>query len=435
MLFDFVAIDFETANNNFNSACSLGIAAVKNNEICKKDYFLIHPPTLDFNKKNISINGITPKDIENSPLFPDIWNDIHTYFDDNIIIAHNAVFDMSVLKNCLLEYDISMPNFNYICSIPISTKLCRGKGIGKSLEDRAKYFGVDLGHHHNSLDDAAACANLVIECIKRAHKKNLESFCHTHTSLPIKTFKDLNPQKSFIKNTKNSFTNNKFNTVKISEIKPDNNNIIDTSNPFYNKNVVFTGELESLGRKEAMQKVVNLGSTLKSGVSKKTDYLIVGNQDKSLVGGDGMSSKEGKAAELNGNESSIKILNESEFLELIKTPNNENNFDDSNEVVDLNSTIIFNTLDDKINKLKEWKLLSRTAADLKDIYYKNKNETYKCDIIGYLTKKTNLNCLSEFYETIVIKVNDKIIKIAPAYLLDMQKKDFSLSYNSVQSIG
>ncbi|WP_406540886.1 exonuclease domain-containing protein [Clostridium ljungdahlii] len=199
MLFDFVAIDFETANNNFNSACSLGIAAVKNNKICKKDYFLIHPPTLDFNKKNISINGITPKDIENSPLFPDIWNDIHTYFDDNIIIAHNAVFDMSVLKNCLLEYDISMPNFNYICSIPISTKLCGGKGIGKSLEDRAKYFGVDLGHHHNSLDDAAACANLVIECIKRAHKKNLESFCHTYTSLPIKTFKDLNPQKVLLR--------------------------------------------------------------------------------------------------------------------------------------------------------------------------------------------------------------------------------------------
>ncbi|WP_406540887.1 BRCT domain-containing protein [Clostridium ljungdahlii] len=198
--------------------------------------------------------------------------------------------------------------------------------------------------------------------------------------------------------------------------------------------MVFTGELKSLGRKEAMQKVVNLGGTLKSGVSKKTDYLIVGNQDKSLVGENGISSKEEKAAELNENGSSIKILNESEFLELIKTPNKENSFDDSNEVVDLNSTIIFNTLDDKINKLREWKLLSRTAADLKDIYYKNKNETYKCDIIGYSTKKTNLNCLSQFYETIVIKVNDKIIRIAPAYLLDMQKKDFYLSYNSVQPI-
>ncbi|MEY8000686.1 exonuclease domain-containing protein [Clostridium sp. Mt-5] len=268
MSFDFVAIDFETSNNEYSSACSIGIAAVKNNEICKKEYFLIHPPTLDFDKKNISINGITPKDVKDSPLFPEVWNNISTYFDENIIVAHNAAFDMSVLKNCLLQYKIPMPNFKYICSIPISTRLCRGKGIGKSLKERAEYFGIELGHHHNSLYDAIACAHLVIECIKRAHRKTLESFCHTYISLPIKSFKDLHPKKEFAKRIKNDSLANKFNRIKISDIKPDCE-YIDTSNPFYNKNVVFTGDLETLGRKEAMQKVVNLGGILKSGVSKK----------------------------------------------------------------------------------------------------------------------------------------------------------------------
>ncbi|QCH27957.1 exonuclease domain-containing protein [Clostridium tyrobutyricum] len=427
MSFDFVAIDFETANNNYSSACSLGIVGVKNNEIYKKDYFLIHPPTLDFSEKNISINGITPKDIENAPLFPEIWNNINSYFDDNILIAHNAAFDMSVLKNCLSEYDLSMPDFNYICSIPISTRLCRGKGIGKSLEDRANYFGIDLGHHHNSLDDAMACANLVIECIKRAHRKTLESFCHTYVSLPIKNFADLHPRKELMgKSNKSTFAEHRFNTVKVSEIKSTNDNI-DPSNPFYNKSVVFTGDLECLSRKEAMQKIADWGGILKSSVSKKTDYLIIGIQDKSLVGDDGMSNKEEKAYILNEKGYSIKILNETEFLNLINIDK-----DTKNNALDLDSIITFNNLDDRMDKLKEWKLLSPKAEEEKDIYYKNKDITYKCEIIGYLNKKTNSNCIDRFYETVVIKFDNDIIKISPAFLLEMQKKDFSSSYNNLQ---
>lgn len=92
---------------------------------------------------------------------------------------------------------------------------------------------------------------------------------------------------------------------------------------------------------------------------------------------------------------------------------------------DLNSMIIFNNINEKIDKLKEWKLLSPKAKELKDIYYKSQTETYKCEILGYFKKKTNAGCLNSFYETAVIKANDNIINIAPAYLLEMQKKDFS----------
>ncbi|MCC9295628.1 3'-5' exoribonuclease [Clostridium sp. WLY-B-L2] len=422
MSFDFVAIDFETSNNKYTSACSIGIAAVKNNEICKKEYFLIHPPTLEFSRKNISINGITPEDVENSPLFPDIWNNISTYFKDNLMVAHNAAFDMSVLKNCLTLYKIPMPDFKYVCSIPISTRLCRGKKIGKSLEDRARYFDIDLGHHHNSLDDAITCANLVIECVKRSHRKSLESFCNTYTSVPVKNFKDLHPKIELFKKRSPIF-HNKFNTVKISEIKPECDSI-DTSNPFYNKTVVFTGDLENLNRRDAMQEVVNLGGILKSGVSKKTDYLVVGIQDKSLVDNSGMSSKEQKAAELKDQGYDIKTIYEDEFLDMSKYKTNRENIDISKKVLDLESLIVFNNLNDKIEKLKEWKLLSPSANDLKDIYYKKKSNIYNADILGYISKTTNPKCISQSYETIVLKVEDKIIKIAPAYLLEMQKKDF-----------
>lgn len=423
MSFDFVAIDFETSNNKYTSACSIGIAAVENNEICKSEYFLIHPPTLNFSKKNISINGITPEDVKNSPLFPIIWEKISNYFNgDNLLVAHNAAFDMSVLKNCLSWYKIPMPNFKYVCSIPISTRLCRGKRIGRSLEERAKYFGIDLGHHHNSLDDALTCANLVIECVKRSQRKSLESFCNTYTSVPIKDFRDLHPKIELFKKSSSNFKN-KFNAVKISEIKPDSGSI-DTSNPFYKKAVVFTGNLENLSRKDAMQKVVNLGGILKSSVSKKTDYLIAGIQDKYLVGGSGVSSKEQKAAELKDQGYNIKIIHEDEFLDLIKYRIREESTDISKKISDLESIIVFNNLNEKMEKLKGWKLLSPSASSLKDIYYKNKDKAYSAEILGYLSKATNPKCINQSYETIVLKVKDKIIRIAPAYLLEMQKRDF-----------
>lgn len=309
---DFVAIDFETANDNYDSACSIGIAAVQDKKIVETQYYLIQPPSLDFNEINIEINGIRPEDVKDAPPFPEIWNKIMHYFSDNIIIAHNAVFDMSVLKNCLTEYNLPIPNFDYLCSIPISTCACRGENVGRSLEERTKYFGISIGNHHNSLDDAVACANLVIESINRVHRKSFESFCNTYTNLPIKHFSDLNPKKGFMNNGKKSFER-----IAIHEIVATKSDF-DKSNIFYGKNVVFTGELKSMERKEAMQKVVNLGAILKSGVSSKTDYLVVGVQDKSLVGDDGMSTKEKNAYKLIKEKGcNIKIINEDEFLTLI----------------------------------------------------------------------------------------------------------------------
>jgi DNA polymerase III subunit epsilon len=92
---------------------------------------------------------------------------------------------------------------------------------------------------------------------------------------------------------------------------------INTKNPFFGRNVVFTGELRSLGRKEALQQVVNLGGSIKSGVSRKSNYLVVGIQDKVLVGKEGLSTKEKKAYELLDKGKDIKIVNEEEFIKLL----------------------------------------------------------------------------------------------------------------------
>src|SRR5690606_26816687 len=136
MKMDFITIDFEIANNQLDSACSMGLVFVQNNKIIDQKYFLIQPPTLVIDPDFSKIHGLSLEDIKNSPKFDEVWNEISHHFNsENYIIAHNAQFDMSVLKNCLSTYSFNMPEFKYIDSITISTRACRGEGIGNSLKE------------------------------------------------------------------------------------------------------------------------------------------------------------------------------------------------------------------------------------------------------------------------------------------------------------
>ncbi|ESU31890.1 hypothetical protein G3A_14135 [Bacillus sp. 17376] len=306
---DFISIDFEIANNSLKSACSMGLIFVQDNKIIDEKYYLIHPPTMDFDPEMSAVHGIEPQHVLSAPKFNTIWEEVNHYFKNTFIVAHNAQFDMSVLYACLKEYSLEVPNFNYVCSIPVSTKASRGLKIGNSLKDRADHFGIQLAEHHNALMDARACAELVIKSVKSKNYTSLKSYLTKHKSIPVRKFSELKPQTHL-------FKRKTFNRVKPSEITSTVDHF-NEEHPFYNKNFVFTGELQAIDRKSAMQRVVNLGGIIKSGVSSKTDYVIVGQQDKSLVGEKGLSSKKVKAYSLIEQGMEIKVLNENEFANLL----------------------------------------------------------------------------------------------------------------------
>lgn len=307
---DFLAIDFEIANNAMSSACSLGLVFVKDNQIVEEKYFLIQPPSLTFLDETTKIHGLTVEDVRNERKFYEIWEEIKHHFNGTTIIAHNAQFDMSVLHSCLKEYSLEVPEFEYICSIPLSAKACTEK-VGNSLVERLSHFNIELENHHNALHDARACAELITTCVTVKNKKSLQAYCKTYRSIPIKKFSELKPQ-TFFKQPRKKKT---FTKVVISEISA-NVQSFNEDHPFFGKNIVFTGELK-LDRKEAMQKVVNAGGTIKSGVSGKTHYLIVGKQDKTIVGANGISTKEEKAYALIEKGTAIKVIGEEEFVELL----------------------------------------------------------------------------------------------------------------------
>ena len=306
---DFITLDFEIANHDYKSACSMGLVFVDNNEIVDQKHFFIQPPTLDFNPDMVEVHRITADYVKDAKKFNEHWEELKDFFNDsNVFVAHNAQFDMSVLHACLKEYNLDLPDFTYIDSIPISTRACRGQGVGNSLKDRLDYFGIPLENHHDALADAVATAKLVIHCVKLKKRQSLDAYCRTYWSIPIKDFSELKPNKSFGKRKK-------FNKVNVNEIAA-SVEIFNETHVFFGKTFVFTGELQRVDRKTAMQKVVDIGGILKSGVSKKVNYLVVGQQDKSLVGEDGLSTKEEKAYALIEQGVDIKILNEEEFLNM-----------------------------------------------------------------------------------------------------------------------
>lgn len=159
---NFIAYDFETANHELHSACSIALVMVKDNQIVGKYYSLIKPETY-FHSKNIEIHGISPKDVEKAPSFKEVWQEIQHYFQrDRLIVAHNASFDNRVLSGCLAYYDLPEAHFLSLCTVRTSRKLYKELPNHK-LNTVSKYLGIALDQHHHALDDSLACANILLK--------------------------------------------------------------------------------------------------------------------------------------------------------------------------------------------------------------------------------------------------------------------------------
>lgn len=296
---DFVAIDFETATGNYNSACSLGVAVVRDLEVAETWYHTFQPPFNYYEEGNVRVHGITPADTLMEKPFDDFWTEISGFFDkNNLILAHNARFDTSVLRKSLKNEE-QIPNFRYADTLNM-VKFIPGR---HGLDACCDYFGITLENHHNGLEDAIACAKVAIACVKAGGYSTFGEYMK----------REKLPTTSFHVTKKNNLYAKK--AVKMSELAPTVEQF-DMTHPLYQKRIAFTGDL-TLERGAAMQLAVNKGAVVRSGVSAKTDILVIGRQNE--VPGAPMNSKEKKARELTeSGKASIRLMEEAEFMSLVK---------------------------------------------------------------------------------------------------------------------
>jgi DNA polymerase-3 subunit epsilon len=156
-MLDFAAIDFETANNERTSVCSVGVVIVKNGEIVDSFYSLIQPEPNYYNYWCSQIHGLCPKDTEDAPVFPKVWAQIEPLIDGLPLVAHNKSFDESCLKAVFRCYQMDYPDYEFYDT------LCISRQIMPELENHqlhtvAAACGYKLENHHHALADAEACA-------------------------------------------------------------------------------------------------------------------------------------------------------------------------------------------------------------------------------------------------------------------------------------
>ena len=167
MPLNFTAIDFETANGSPASPCAVGLVKVRDGKLVDGLATLIVPPYPNnfFNQGNIAVHGIRPSDIDDAPTWAEVLRILLAFVGDDILIAHNAPFDMGVLRKSAEAIEATLPELSYACSLEISRKTY-------NLESyRLNAVSYAIGHedfkHHDALADADACARIIVHAADR----------------------------------------------------------------------------------------------------------------------------------------------------------------------------------------------------------------------------------------------------------------------------
>ena len=286
---DFITIDFETANSRLDSACSIGIVGVKNGKIVLQESHLIQP-NQEFSAYNTSIHHLTEEDCKDALPFDLLWNNIHHYFIDVLVFAHNASFDIGVLRALFARYEINNPVIRFGCTVQIGRKLWNGILPNCKLHTISSHLAIKH-NHHEALSDAKACAEILLYAMKMRSCDDVEQL---YSTLGLRF--GFSSQTQFY-NTYTPYTRKRSITL------VDDPKLMDKVIGFCGKPTLYT-------RKEWTALLLSHGAYVENAINYRTDYFIaLGNCPK---------DKLMRATELKNRGASFGMLSEDELFLLIR---------------------------------------------------------------------------------------------------------------------
>lgn len=175
---DFTAIDFETANSSSASACSVGLVKVRDGRVVDRVHWYIRPPFPhnEFSEWNIRIHGITPEMVADASGWAVHLPALREFAGDDVLVAHNAGFDMAVIVKTSEAFGLEVPDFRSLCSLQVARSTYHLDSY--RLPVAAMAAGFEDFSHHDALADSEACAAIIVHAAKRHEVDDLEALAH-----------------------------------------------------------------------------------------------------------------------------------------------------------------------------------------------------------------------------------------------------------------
>lgn len=289
---NYVVIDIETTGYSPRYDEIIELCAIKYHHGSEEGkYHTLVKPKRTIDEYITELTGISNEMVADAPEIEACIEQFKNFIGDEIIIGYNVNFDINFLYDALYEYHGKFLNNDYVDVLRIARRALPDLDSHRQI-DVANHYGISVLTTHRSEADCVVCQ----ECYKALKNEilakwgSLSDFTVRHTKHSAKiTAKDI--------------------SAKVQDF--------DETHPIYGKVCVFTGTLDQMARKEAMQLVADLGGIPADSVTKKTNYLILGNLDYCKTIRDGKSSKQKKAEKLILAGAELKIIPEQVFYDLL----------------------------------------------------------------------------------------------------------------------
>jgi len=289
--------DVEILNQDPASMCSIGIVELVGGKIKSQYYSLIKPRNLSYDVYRYKVHQIKAKSLVNERSFHDVWKDIHHYFEDTIVVSHDIQGDMMYLRAILKQNHIPYPHVYMSCT-NVLAHLVYPNLQKYNLKELAQMIHFSFQAHH-ALEDAKACASLLIEMMKHENVDSIVKL-HQHFHLEFGEMKQ-----------------NYYRNIISAEMAPQLLKLTEQEDALlYHQSVCFTGKL-SMPKELLDEKTKSVSAIQTNQVSTQTNYLVIGKKGYHKVRFGKENKKVRKAIKLMKQGQDLKIIHENEYLKLL----------------------------------------------------------------------------------------------------------------------
>lgn len=305
-MLDFTTIDFETANSYRGSPCSVGLVRVRDGQIVESRHWLIRPPEgADwFDGWNVAMHGVTAETVAAAPRWKEILPAIVDFIGDDVVIAHNAGFDMGVVRYACALDNIEWPAMRFLCTLVMARRALALPTY--RLPFLAEKLGVAFTHHHNALADATVVVEITARLAEQHKAADVQELAEA-LGVGIGRM-GAGIYRGSVAVSTGGHGAGRFTPVEV-------NTGADPGGYLYGRVVVFTGALMSMTRDTARQECAKVGAIPEQSTTKRTNVLVVGDINPAVLRpGSSITGKARKAFELQDLGQEIEVMTEDDFL-------------------------------------------------------------------------------------------------------------------------